>query len=149
MVKYYIISYYYLTSHLFTIKTEVFSWNLCSAPSQAFFWLIGRLDINVTFWTVFVINKESCNLAISNYYLGHTVEINIVCVCGYCIKLVTGKAGVFWKQLKYCQDSENQRVVHLLFSSIVKLKQSRAPPQGVHSHNHTTLRPLCVLIGRL
>lgn len=87
MVKYYIISYFYLTSHLFTIKTEVFSWNLCSAPSQAFFWLIGRLDINVTFWTVFVINKESCNLAISNYYLGHTVEINIVCVCGYCINI--------------------------------------------------------------
>ncbi len=85
-----------------------------------------------------------------------------VCVCGYCsfcckassaiqhdinafvvlrLKnlLVTGKAGVFWKQLKDCQDAENQRVLHLLFSSIVKLKQSRAPHGGrSQSQSHNT-----------
>lgn len=52
-------------------------------------------------------------MAITNYYLGHTVEINIVCVCGYCINinasvelrvgrisLLLEKLGVL-KQLKY------------------------------------------------
>ncbi len=131
MVKYYIISYFY------TIKTDVFSWNLCSAPSQAFFWLIGRLDINVTFWTVFVINKDSCNLAISNYYLGHTVEINIACVCGYCINinasvaLRVGRISLLLEKLGVLKQLKSFKIKEFYTYSFLPLSSSnnREPPR--------------------
>lgn len=108
-------------------------------------------------WLVFIINTESCNLAISNYYLGHRVDMYIVCVIiastrsavklltqysmtsARLLRFVLGESACHWKSWGVLKTAEvlsglwKSKSFTLTLFFHCQAQTIESPPQGVHS----------------